>query len=69
MEFTSVEIKGKMKEDFKGEFIEAKVNGIKFFYSPCLHIKTFRVAETYGQSVLDFKKSLFRKLKQPTGND
>lgn len=63
IEMINGELKGKMKDDFTGEFIEAKFNDVKFYYSPCLHIKTFRVAETYGKQVFDFKKGLNTKLK------
>lgn len=38
----------KMKEAFTGEFMKIKTDLLEFDYSPCLHIKTFRVAETYG---------------------
>lgn len=48
----------KMKEDFNGSFFRASLNNIEFDYSPCLHIKTFRVAETYGEKVIQFKKEL-----------
>lgn len=53
-----------MKNNFTGEFIMVKLKGLNFSfeYSPCLHIKTFRVAETYGQSVINFKKSLSQKM-------
>jgi uracil-DNA glycosylase len=54
---------GKMKVDFTGKFIKARFNNIEFDYSPCLHIKTFRVAETYGKQVVDFKLGLYEKLK------
>lgn len=53
---------GKMKDDFTGKFIEVKLNDIVFNYSPCLHIKTYRVAETYGKQVFDFKDGLNEKL-------
>lgn len=56
-------IKGRMKDDFTGKFIKAKINNLEFNYSPCLHIKTFRVAETYGKQVIDFKNGLSEKLK------
>lgn len=53
---------GKMKDDFTGKFIKVKLNDIEFNYSPCLHIKTYRVAETYGKQVFDFKDGLNKKL-------
>jgi len=47
-----------MQEAFTGEFKKARFSGLEFDYSPCLHIKTFRVAETYGRSVQEFKRGL-----------
>lgn len=47
-----------MQEVFIGKFKKAKLKGFEFDYSPCLHIKTFRVAETYGESVRRFKTGL-----------
>ena len=63
IEMIDGELKGKMKEDFTGNFIKAKINEIEFYYSPCLHIKTFRVAETYGRQVFDFKNGLNKRLQ------
>jgi hypothetical protein len=57
-------IEDSMQASFTGEFMKAEINGVKFDYSPCLHIKTFRVAEVYGESVKLFKEGLhnyFRK--------
>lgn len=45
-----------MKSAFCGEFYKASLKQFEFDYSPCLHIKTFRVAEVYGNSVQKFKK-------------
>ena len=61
--FTSVlnngdSFKKSMKEAFTGEFIRASVRDVSFQYSPCLHIKTYRVAGTYGEQVKEFKRSL-----------
>lgn len=50
--------KGSMKEAFTGEFIKASVRNVSFQYSPCLHIKTYRVADTYGKRVEKFKYNL-----------
>ena len=47
-----------MQEAFIGEFKKAELQGLEFDYSPCLHIKNFRVAETYGESVKKFKIGL-----------
>jgi len=50
--------KDSMKEAFTGEFIRASIENVSFQYSPCLHIKTYRVAETYGEQVKQFKRNL-----------
>lgn len=47
-----------MQAAFTGQFLRAKFRGIEFDYSPCLHIQTFRVAETYGERVQKFKKGI-----------
>jgi len=47
-----------MNKAFTGKFYRVKVNSTGFDYSPCLHIKTFRVAETYGDKVKMFKKGI-----------
>ena len=44
-----------MNKAFTGHFYRVKFNSISFDYSPCLHIKTFRGAETYGDKVKTFK--------------
>lgn len=62
LEVISGQLKSGMKSDFNGTFISAKINNIEFDYSPCLHIKTFRVAETYGDSVKGFKTGLAERL-------
>ncbi|NHK29702.1 MAG: hypothetical protein FK730_00020 [Asgard group archaeon] len=56
-------INGSMKVDFKGQFYKVRIKETKFYYSPCLHIKTFRVAETYGKQVIEFKNELKKRLK------
>ena len=63
LEIIDGQISFKMKEDFKGEFYNARLKNITFEYSPCLHIKTFRVAETYGRQVFDFKKKLLERIE------
>lgn len=50
------QIPNAMQQAFTGRFFDAKVGGVRFAYSPCLHISTFRVAETYGASVVRFKE-------------
>ncbi len=54
----SIEIPGSMQAAFTGQFIKVNLQGFAFDYSPCLHIKTFRVAEVYGESVKLFKQGL-----------
>lgn len=48
-------IETKMNKAFKGDFYKIKFDDFVFDYSPCLHIKTFRVAETYGEKIKLFK--------------
>ncbi len=56
----------KMTQAFKGDFHDAYVMNdnekVNFKYSPCLHITTFRVADTYGEKVKSFKKTLLNNL-------
>ncbi|HCY77476.1 MAG TPA: hypothetical protein DHV28_16290 [Ignavibacteriales bacterium] len=40
------------------KFFKAKIKDCEFSYSPSLHIKTFRVAETYGKRIENFKYAL-----------
>ena len=56
-------VKGSMKEDFTGQFIQASVRSVAFRYSPCLHIKTYRIADTYGKQVERFRYNLQTALK------
>lgn len=44
-------------------FFRAQIDGFGFSYSPSLHIKTFRVAETYGKRIENFKKSVLNEIK------
>jgi uracil-DNA glycosylase len=62
-EFKNGPLKSEMKNDFNGNFVRAKINNTEFDYSPCLHIKTFRVAEKYGDSAKGFKSKLAERLK------
>lgn len=54
----SKEIKEKMKDSFTGEFYDCCINNVSFKYSPCLHITTFRIAETYGKTIDNFIDNL-----------
>ncbi len=61
--FTSIldntaEIPSAMQGAFTGEFIPTSINGFTFDYSPCLHIKTWRVAEVYGDKVKKFRTGI-----------
>lgn len=47
-----------MRKDFTGTFSKVRVGQTSFLYSPCLHIRTFMVAETYGDKVKDFKMNI-----------
>jgi uracil-DNA glycosylase len=51
-----------MQAAFTGSFKNVSIDGVAFDYSPCLHIQTFRVAETYGESVARFKEGLARRV-------
>jgi uracil-DNA glycosylase len=48
--------------NFHDTFIEVNNEKISFKYSPCLHITTFRVADTYGERVKTFKSTLVSRL-------
>jgi len=52
------QIADSMKDAFTGEFAKAKFQGLVFDYTPCLHITTFRVAESYGRAVSKLKDSI-----------
>ena len=55
-------VRNSMQDAFNGGFIQTRIGDTKFLYSPCLHIKTFRVAETYGNKVNKFKSNLDKTL-------
>ncbi len=52
-----------MRKDFTGMLSKVRVGKTSFFYSPCLHIRTFRVADTYGEKVKDFKINIKQYLR------
>jgi uracil-DNA glycosylase len=58
-----------MQAAFTGQFLRAKFKGIEFDYSPCLHIQTFRVAETYGERVQKFKKGISSYFSKSQDNE
>jgi uracil-DNA glycosylase len=55
-----------MQDAFTGSFVQASIGSVLFDYTPCLHIQTFRVAETYGVQVDSFKRGLAQRLAQIT---
>lgn len=57
------DIQETMQEAFTGKFTKAWIGNISFDYSPCLHIQTWRVAETYGDYVKSFKAGLANYFK------
>jgi hypothetical protein len=52
----------RMQTAFTGQFVLARLDGFEFDYSLCLHIQTFRVAETYGEGVVAFRRGLQEQL-------
>ncbi len=60
----STVLDSRMKEAFTGNFKTVSIDKYKFDYSPCLHIQTFRVAETYGQKLFKFKNIINEKFTQ-----
>lgn len=52
------EVGESMQRAFTGRFVRVSIEGILFEYTPCLHIQTFRIAETYGSRVAAFKEGL-----------
>ena len=55
---SSPNISEHMKDAFTGEFYKVSIDGHQFEYTPSLHIQTYRVAETYGQSIITFKEKV-----------
>jgi uracil-DNA glycosylase len=53
-----------MQTAFTGNFVRARLRGVEFDYSPCLHIQTFRVAEVYGDCVKRFKAGIAAYFKE-----
>jgi len=52
-----------MQSAFTGKFQNVKCRGLEFLYTPCLHIRTYRVAITYGETVREFNQALINALK------
>jgi len=56
----SHQIADSMKYAFTGEFVRVIFANFEFDYSPCLHIKTYRVADTYGEKVKAFHSGILK---------
>jgi uracil-DNA glycosylase len=52
------EIPNSMRQAFTGRFFKTLLEDVSFEYSPCLHIKTYRVAQTYGNAIREFQVGL-----------
>ena len=55
-----------MKDSFGRGFYKIELNGFSFDYSPCLHIQTYHVAETYGEKIQEFKAGIADYFKDST---
>ena len=69
--FTSIldngkEIPDSMQGAFTGELLRTSIRAFQFDYSPCLHIKTWRVAEVYGESVRRFRTGITSYFEKET---
>jgi uracil-DNA glycosylase len=60
----SEDIPDSMQGAFTGELMKTSIQDFPFDYSPCLHIKTWRVAEVYGDSVKKFKAGIMSHFYQ-----
>jgi uracil-DNA glycosylase len=54
-----------MKQDFTGGFVKVRIKDTSFLYSPCLHIRTFRIADTYGEKIKEFKTNIRQYFRSP----
>ncbi len=54
-----------MRTDFTGTFNKVRVEKTTFLYSPCLNIRTFRIADTYGDKTREFKLNVKRYFHSP----
>jgi uracil-DNA glycosylase len=59
------DLKSSMRDDFTGTFSKVRIRETSFLYSPCLHIRTFRIADTYGDKIKEFKISVKRYFHNP----
>lgn len=62
----SKQIDDSMKNSFglTDKFFQVDWNGLSFKYSPSLHISTYRVAQTYGVKIENFKKGIKHELAE-----
>jgi uracil-DNA glycosylase len=49
-----------MRKAFTGTFNKVRVGETSFLYSPCLHIRTFVIADIYGEQTKEFKMNIKR---------
>ncbi len=50
--------RGKMKVDFDSQLRPVSISGWKFLYTPCLHIKQYRTARTYGPRIVEWLRTM-----------
>jgi uracil-DNA glycosylase len=56
----SGDLTSSMRKDFTGSFSRVRVGETSFLYSPCLHIRTFMIADVYGDKTKEFKMNMNR---------
>jgi uracil-DNA glycosylase len=61
----SGDLTSSMKQDFTGEFSKVRVGKTSFLYSPCLHIRTFKMVDTYGERIKEFKTNIKQYFHNP----
>jgi uracil-DNA glycosylase len=54
-----------MRKDFTGSLSKVRVGDTSFLYSPCLHIRTFMIADSYGDRTKEFKMNIKRYFQSP----
>jgi uracil-DNA glycosylase family 4 len=54
------ELTSSIKKDFTGSFSKVRVGKTSFLYSPCLHIRTFMIADVYGEKTKEFRMNIKR---------
>lgn len=61
---SNISVPKSMKDAFSGQFYTVSVGNTSFIYSPCLHIQTYRVADTYGERLNKFKAGLAKSMSK-----